>query len=92
VLRRSALIHVVDAGDDDDDGRLLRDDVLFEARADLIPWLMTFQPGCVFISQCAYWLVSSPRPFGGDSRGDSNAGVPAVVESPIATIVTRGAD
>ena len=34
-----------------------------------------------------YWLVSSPRPAGGASSGDKYPGVPAVVESPSATIV-----
>ena len=40
-------------------------------------------------SQYAYWLVSSPAPPGGDSSGESHPGVPAVVESPRATMRTR---
>src|SRR5262245_41912813 len=57
-------------------------------RCALTPWLITSQSGCACMSQYAYWLVASPLPFGGASRGDLNAGVPAVVESPIATIRT----
>ena len=40
------------------------------------------------MSQYAYWLVASPAPSGGASSGDLNPGVPAVVESPSATMVT----
>jgi hypothetical protein len=43
----------------------------------------------IFISQYAYWLSTLPLPFGGASIGDVNPGVPAVVESPSATIVAR---
>src|SRR6185436_6455752 len=43
------------------------------------------------ISQYAYWLSTLPDPFGGASIGDLNAGVPAVVESPNATIVISAA-
>src|SRR6187549_2649063 len=54
------------------------------------PWLMTSHSGWACVSQYAYWLVRSPAPSGGASRGDLNAGVPAVVESPIATMRTSG--
>src|SRR5439155_10824996 len=50
--------------------------------------LRTSQCGSAFISQYGYWLVSSPRPFGGASRGDIQPGVPAVVESPMAMMRT----
>ena len=39
------------------------------------------------MSQYAYWLSTLPDPAGGASIGDLYAGVPAVVESPSATMV-----
>src|SRR5215217_521198 len=53
------------------------------------PRLRTSHSGCARISQYAYWLRSSPLPVGGSSIGLRNAGVPAVVLSPSATMVMR---
>src|SRR5262252_4256356 len=61
---------------------------IWSARSPLTPRFRTHQLGCSHISQYAYWLVSSPLPSGGASRGDLNPGVPAVVESPRPTTVT----
>src|SRR5215471_12508637 len=60
---------------------------IWSLRSPLTPRFSTTHSGCPFISQYAYWLVSSPDPFGGASTGDRYPGVPAVVESPSATIV-----
>src|SRR5229473_3113177 len=65
---------------------------IWSLRSPLTPRLSTRHSGCVFISQYAYWLSTLPDPFGGASIGDLNPGVPAVVESPSATMVTGSTD
>ena len=56
-------------------------------RSPLTPRFSTRQSACICVSQWAYWLSMFPSPLGGDSIGDLNPGVPAVVESPRATMV-----
>jgi hypothetical protein len=41
---------------------------------------------CDRISHHGYWLFSLPLPAGGASSGDFHPGIPAVVESPRATM------
>ena len=55
------------------------------------PQFRTFHSGWRRIIQKAYWLSGFPAPCGGASIGERKPGVPAVVESPMPTIVrTRG--
>ena len=95
VLDGSALIDVVDARDDDDRRRRQVDNVANDPRRDLVAPLAVDAAvehvpfGLALISQYAYWLVSSPCPLGGASSADRNPGVPAVVESPSATMRMR---
>src|SRR5713101_3651288 len=60
---------------------------IWSERSPFTPRLRTFQSLWPRMSQYEYWLFSSPAPLGGDSRGERNPGVPAVVESPSPTIL-----
>src|SRR5687768_5405544 len=53
-----------------------------------MPRLSTFHPLRRRIIQWPYCPSGSSESVGGDSSGDEKKGVPAVVESPIAAIVT----
>src|SRR5687768_4539903 len=59
---------------------------IWSARSPFTPRFNTSHSGCARAIHQAYWLVTSPLPDGGASIGDRNPGVPAVVESPIATM------
>src|SRR6266571_3405050 len=56
------------------------------------PRFRTFHSGWRRIIQKAYWLCGFPAPCGGASSGERKPGVPAVVESPMPTIVRARAD